>query len=319
MREEYLTWLQIYQKMAAELDLELEDFETKEQLAGYANDAIAEIEAEIHTIYEDYFLTLGYLDFQLGQDEVPLPADLYAMKVRSIWFKSGSATALASVTAVTSADVGILGVDSSALLSVNQQILLKEGSEPSTAFYVTDIPDATHVELSATFGGEPADLGEPVYTTAARIHPITNNDQDFYELERLRDWRKFQQYRLARELDSSTLDYRYFVINRTQGRPAIKITPVPRESRVGAAEIWYIRNANRLLLDDDICDIPEFVQFIYDHIRVKVYEDEQHPALALAITDKTATKRRMTETLTAMVPDTANTIELDTSHYEESN
>src|SRR5688500_12759195 len=107
----YNTWNEIWETFASsEVDLDLEDFVLKGEAREWANEAIDEIEADIHTIYEDYFLTLADLDFNLGQDELPLPDNIYAMKIRAMWFKGGSATVLAAVTSVASSASGELGV-----------------------------------------------------------------------------------------------------------------------------------------------------------------------------------------------------------------
>lgn len=226
----YYTWLQIYnQIVASELDLEDEDFVDKDELRIFANQAIEEAEAEIHTIHEDYFLNKTTLDFVTTEDEILLPDDIYAMKIRSLWYTNGSL---------------------------------------------------------------------------------------FYEIKRIRDWKKFVEYRFARQISDDSQLYVYFITNPTAGAPVIKLTPASRESGT-FGEIWYLRAAKRLTFDDDICDIPEFIQFVYDHVRTKVYEKEQHPALPKALADKEATRRRMVETLTAMVPDADNEIEPDFTSYEE--
>jgi hypothetical protein len=313
----YYTWGEIWQTFQdSEVDLELEDFVDKDEAREWANEAIDEIEAEILTLYEDYFLTLEELDFNVGQDEVPLPENIYAMKIRAIWYKGGQTSSFAQVTSVADAALGVLGVADGSLFSVGQRLLLKLGSEPSVAYYVT-AAGATDVTLSDTFGGSPVDLS--LMTTAGLFYTTQTASSDYYEMVRIRDWRKFREYRNSREADQDTLDYRYFIVNRTVGSPVIKVTPVVRLTAVGAAEIWYIRNANRLFVDDDICDIPEAVRFIYDHLKVRTYMKEQHPALQLAVAAREGTKQRIIETLAAMVPDAANEIEMDTTHYEDSN
>lgn len=265
----YYTWGEIWQTFQdSEVDLELEDFVDKDEAREWANEAIDEIEAEILTLYEDYFLTLQELDFNAGQDEVALPSNIYAMKIRSLWYKGGATTSLDTVTSVTSAADGILGVSTPANFSVAQRVLLKLGTAPSTAYYVTDVTAST-VTLSDVFGGDPADLS--LMTTAGLFYEIATTNNDYYEMKRIRDWHKFRTYRNSREADQDTLDYAYFLVNRTVGAPTIKVTPVVRQTAVGAAEVWYIRNANRLFSDDDICDIPEAVRFIYDHLKVRTY------------------------------------------------
>lgn len=229
----YWTWAQIKAKLARELelgDLGSEDFIDETELLGYANDAIDDAEAEIHAIYEDYFLTRTALTLVDGTDTYALPTNIYAMKIRSVIYFSGS---------------------------------------------------------------------------------------NVYEVKRVRDWKKFLDYRLDRANSTAGCDYRYFVVNTTSGTPQITLSPAAYESGA-VCEIWHLRNANRLEADADICDIPEFAGYVFDYVREKVLFKEQAgtPKHQKAALDLEATKVRMVETLTAMVPDSNNEIEVDLSaHY----
>ena len=84
------TWSQLRTKIENDLDLTDELFITQEELLGYANEAIDEAEQEVLTIYEDYFLTKTNLALATGTDEYDLPADIWAHKIRSIQYRSGS-------------------------------------------------------------------------------------------------------------------------------------------------------------------------------------------------------------------------------------
>jgi len=229
---EFYTWAQMWSVIQnGELDLEEETFVDKDEAREWANQAINEAEALIMSMNEDYFLAQRSpnLSLVLGADEIALPTDIYAGKVRAL-----------------------------------------------------------------------------VYTNGTRV----------YELMRIREWHKFLKFRLSRINPTNVDYYRYFIVNSVAGAPKIKLSPPAQES--GAlVECWYIRNANRLLDDTSICDIPEFVQYVYDHVRTKVYEKEGHFALQKAMADKEATKQLMIDTLTEMVPDNDNTIEADFSHYRE--
>ena len=52
----YWAWSEIRSKIEQECDLEDEDFVRRDELLAYCNEAIDEAEAEIHSLYEDYFL-----------------------------------------------------------------------------------------------------------------------------------------------------------------------------------------------------------------------------------------------------------------------
>lgn len=89
----FWTWTQVYAKMTAELDLEggSDDFVDETEMMAYANDAIDEAEALIHTIYEDYFLATPYsLTLVNGTDSYSLPTSIYAHKIRGIVYANGN-------------------------------------------------------------------------------------------------------------------------------------------------------------------------------------------------------------------------------------
>lgn len=147
-------------------------------------------------------------------------------------------------------------------------------------------------------------------------HLVYTNGSIVYNIDRIREYHKFIEYRLKRIFPTTTMRYKYFISNDVPGAPTIILSP-PAQETGAFVEMWYLRGANQLNGDSDICDIPEFVQIIYDHVRTKVYEKEGHPQLEKAQADKAATRQLMIETLTEMVPDHENRIEADMSHYME--
>lgn len=224
----FWTWLQIKQKVERDLDLEEETFISESELLAYANEAIDEAEAEVHAIYEDYFLKKATIAVASGTEEYALPSDIYANKIRRIVYKNG-----------------------------------------------------------------------------ATIYPV----------RRIKDGKKFETYTELKEFGVGNL-YSYILVNNTAGSPRILLTPTPQESG-NFIEIWYLRNANELTVDADVCDIPEFINFVFQYMKVRCYEKEGHPNLPKAISDLEQQRQLMTTTLTAMVPDADNEIEPDLSWYNE--
>jgi hypothetical protein len=230
----FWNWSEIRTKISQECDLEDEDFVRPEELLAYANEAIDEAEAEIHSLYEDYFLKKTDLPV-FANDEffslTTLLPDIYADKIRRIIFREGSGTTVYTVT-------------------------------------------------------------------------------------RLKDWKKFEQKAVA-DTQLTTDLYQYFLINSTPGNPQIMLVPKSREA--GTMTVWYLRNANRLSVDTDICDIPEFINFVFSHMKMKVYAKEGHPGYQEALERLETERARMTAVLAARVPDADNEIELDVSCYEDMN
>lgn len=230
----YWTWAEIRAKIEAECDLEDEDFVRPGELLSYCNEAIDEAEAEIHGLYEDYFLKSVDIPVTSGDQLLSIPEnmpDIYADKIRRIIFTLGGST-----------------------------------------------------------------------TT----YPVT----------RMKDWHKFEQKAIY-DTQVTTDLYQYFLINTTPGNPQIQVTPQLRET--GTFRVWYLRNANRLAIDTDVCDIPEFVNFVIAFIKVKVFQKEGHPGLGEATQKLEQQRQQMTSTLQSRVPDADNTLEMDISYYEDMN
>ena len=72
------------QKIKNDLDLNEETFIQPQELVAYFNEAVDLIEGQIHTLYEDYFLTNASFDVTAGQTEVDLPSNIFANKIRRI-------------------------------------------------------------------------------------------------------------------------------------------------------------------------------------------------------------------------------------------
>ena len=226
----FWTWAEIKAKVQADLDIEGETFVRSAELLGYANEAIDEAEAEIHALYEDYFLSQATIALVQGVQEYDLPSDIYAHKIRRFVYSNGSS---------------------------------------------------------------------------------------IFTIDRAKDWKKFETKAVADNNSTSDL-YQYFITNQTAGSPKIVLIPSARETG-NFGVLWYIRNANRLVDDTSVCDIPEFINFIFYKIKTLVYKKEGHPNIATAEIDLNKEQERMLGVLAQMVPDAGNEIEVDTSFYEEMN
>lgn len=91
------TLKQIRDQVISDLDLEEEEWISENELNAWINEAIKNAEAQIHTLYEDYFLTeADPVQIVRGQSLVEYPSDIYANKVRKIIFSDGTGTHTAS-------------------------------------------------------------------------------------------------------------------------------------------------------------------------------------------------------------------------------
>lgn len=164
-------------------------------------------------------------------------------------------------------------------------------------------------------GTDEYSLPSDIYANKIRA-VIYKNGATVYKLDRLRDWKKLYDYSLNLTGTTVAGDYDWFLVNRTAGSPKIVFTPPVTEDGTYIT-VWYLRNANRLSADADVCDIPEFANFVIQYVKVRCYEKEGHPNLQKALYDLQMQRQQMTDTLTTMVPDNENEIEADLSHYEE--
>jgi hypothetical protein len=228
---QYWTYSQIRDKVERDLDLEGENFITPEEMLGYANEAVDEVERQIHNLCEDYFLTRGTITLIQGQEEYALPSDIYAMKVRAIVYRLGNSV---------------------------------------------------------------------------------------WKVERIRDWHKFEQYEVHQTAQGDQIQYGFFVVNAVAGAPRILLAPTPNEAG-SVLKIWYIRNANTLVNDSDVCDIPEAVNYIMQYMKVRCYEKEMSPNLAKAAADLEQEKQTTLATLSQQVVDNSNEIEADFRLYDDMN
>lgn len=226
----YWTYAEIKDKIQKDLGIEQEEWVVASELLNYVNEAIDEAESEIHTIYEDYFLTTTTIDLVQGIDDYSLPSDIYASKIRGIIYKRG---------------------------------------------------------------------------------------QELYALKRMRFNDMFEDIAVTQNFHPSAY-YRYLLVNTSAANGVqIKIVPSPRDSITAGLTIWYLRNANRLVDDTDVCDIPEFVHFVIQYAKLKIYEKEGHPNTAIAAQMVEQQRRQMVNTLSSMIPDGDNELEKDLSIYND--
>lgn len=192
---------------------------------------------------------------------------------------------------------------------------IREAEAEIKALYEDYFLDKT--SLSLVQGTDEYDLPTDIYAHKIR-RVIYNNGSSVYTINRIQDWKKFETKAIADNFATSDL-YQFFIYNPAAGTPKFLIVPKARETVADVVTIWYQRDANRLAVDTDICDIPEFITFIFKHIKTSVYEKEGHPNLDRAMADLAVERERMQGVLAQMVPDAENEIEIDYTFYEEMN
>jgi hypothetical protein len=84
------TLASIIDEINDEYDLTDEIFTNEEELIGYANEAVEDIEKEIHTINDKYFEAEEYLAIVSGTASYDPPTTIYANKITGVYFNDGS-------------------------------------------------------------------------------------------------------------------------------------------------------------------------------------------------------------------------------------
>lgn len=229
------TLAQLRSQIQVETDTQDEDFIDDSEINQYINDAIDEAEKEILAINQDYFLTSASLAITQGTSQYPLPATIYAQKVRGLMYSNGSI-----------------------------------------------------------------------------IYPIP----------RIRDWKKFEEAAIITQYGSNFQRYKY-LIRHDSATADYKLTlyPAALETHATAITIWYLRNANTLSSDSDYCDIPEALQFIKAHVRMRIFAKELGGQIQPEdLAEMERQKKLMIDILTDQTPDNDDDlVELDATSYEETN
>lgn len=147
---------------------------------------------------------------------------------------------------------------------------------------------------------------------------VYKNGSTVYVINRAKNSKKLFTYEIgsASGGQGTNVQYEYLIFNTTPGEPKFLFIPPVLESGE-RVYVWFLRNANRIEEDDDICDIPEFVHYVIQYAKVKVMFKEGHPAYAEEKVTLAEMEQEMISTLANMVPDEKNEIEPDMSHYEE--
>lgn len=226
------TLLEIRDQVKGDLDLDEETFVSNADLNRWINDAISLAEAEIHTLYEDYFLAEETIAAVSGQALYDYPSDIYANKIRKIIFRAGA-----------------------------------------------------------------------------------SSDTSVHEVRRIRNLINAKEQDLYNTTSTTALLSWSPINDATSGR---KIRVFPKQSRDGFFDTFYIRNAKRLALDTDVCDIDEFELYIVQYTKTQAYLKDGDPRAADSSALESSYKNTMVLTLSNMVPDNNNEIEMDISHYEDS-
>lgn len=166
--------------------------------------------------------------------------------------------------------------------------------------------------------------GVQEYTMPSNIYAnkirriVYQNGQRVYTINRFRGSKMFEDIAATQIDPGNYIEYKYIIRNDSAAvGPKIVLYPAAQETNPTAVTIWFVRNANRLVTEADVLDIPEFASFVLKYAKVKCMMKESHPAVQIAIGDLEQERQLMIDTLSDMVPDEDNKVEMDLSYYRE--
>jgi hypothetical protein len=182
----------------------------------------------------------------------------------------------------------------------------------------------TSASLTMVSAASTISLPSNIYANKMRAL-IYRNGADFYEITRIRDPKRFVEVEAVTNYGPSDF-YRYFTRwDSTATGVQIQLVPAARVS--GAyITVYYLRNANRIPLvaggtqaatDATIIDVPEFVNFVMQFVKVRILEKEGGPRHEDSLAKLQQQRALMVETLTEMVPDNDTELPPDLTHYWE--
>jgi hypothetical protein len=152
-------------------------------------------------------------------------------------------------------------------------------------------------------------IKEVVYSNGATIYkvqPMTRSSSA-EEIEHLNRY-------------STTEYYKYRIRNDSSSAVYFQLIPRSRETASNVIILEYFRDLARVSADADLVEVPDIaLQYLYQFVRVKVYEKEGSALLPNAKEDLGKIEALMISTLEGQLADDSNNyLELDKSIYGES-
>lgn len=148
---------------------------------------------------------------------------------------------------------------------------------------------------------------------------IYSSNSIIYEIKRIRSSKKFLERAYIRN-ENPTDYYSYIILNSSANGIQIELSPPAKETSSTNVTIWFIRKVDEIDADSDVVDkdLPECINFLYAYVKGKCKQKENAGTMPQDAAAEIEQQRKMlVDTLTSMVPDDDNKVEMDLSVYEE--
>jgi len=297
----YKTYGELRDFVRKKLDLQEESFITPEEMVLYCEEAIRFCEAEIHKLnIEDlYFESQAPIAFVAGRSDYNLPTNIYAHKItRMVYIANGSVYQISRLR-------GRLRYEDS-------QVLQTQGSTSSSWSYMIlnhDPRAGTKIRIFPT-PNETSRITSLTGTLIAGSGTVTVSSVaglaigDFITGTGIADGTRIELV----------------------GLTTIKLSTEALAAGVGAALtateprvlLWFIRSAKIPAVTADLIDMPEFWNFVAQHMIVECLKKEIGNQRVVDEKEKLLQLReQVVSTLANMVPDQDDLIEQDAGIYED--
>jgi hypothetical protein len=300
------TWAMILNKIQEDCDLINEPFISNDELLGYCNEAIESSETAVHTIgIEDtYFKATDYIYLIPGQSQYLFPTDIYANKIRKMYYSNPMGTTVTTGTLSTTSQV----------LAVANATGIVQGM----SVFGTGIPFTTKVNSvsgnNVTISNLPTQNASGVTLTFVSIQPVYGARR--FEVRKIRNLQDTLYFYPGD-------DYKFDILNLQQAAGGNQLVLYPTPAETGPlVQLYYIREMHRMTSSTtdstNVCELPECVNYIFAYMKWRIEIKRR------GISSDTAKDRKadveaeyvlLQQTLKEMVPDENNKVQLDLSAY----
>lgn len=294
------TLLQLQTRIRQDVEMEDENQLSDTQLTTFINAGISEVEREIHTLYEDYFLEQETLPIYSGQSLYSLPSNIYAAKIRAFYYNNG--TTKYPIFKVKKLE-DTLNVDNNETYYRYKLVNAKQRTVG------TAVSAYTVGTKTLTFSAEHRlNVGDEVEVfTAGGVSRGTDRIYSISSATVI-----ILNSGIAATIATDTVT--------KLGGIKIHLFPAAKATEASSCSIWYLRDATKLSADSDQIDIPEFESFVEWYAKVQCYIKEGTPDM-IAAAEAMLEKERMQlrDTLQAIIPDGDTNIIPEVDFYEDYN
>lgn len=309
------TYEELREDVERDLDLEEELFIQPEELLSATNDAIADAEAEIMRVHQDYMLTETAIFLVAGRASYPYPGNIYANKLRNLEYRNG--TIYYPIVRFRESEKFDRIMDYGFQPSQNQDYRWYPRHDSAAGGQkIQLVPPAQ--ESSGT--SISVSIASPAVFTTTLAHGLSVGMEVIFQT--------------TGALPTGLVPWVPYLVSVVPSATTFRVQEVPGgadiitsgsqsglhsyESAPFRVTCSYIRQANRMTDDASILDIPQFATYIKAFMKERcLMKEPGNPGLGDAQKETIRLRAQMIDTLTEMVPDNRTQVEMDTSHYEE--